>query len=131
MTERLEVAPTYDRILTVLRAAIRASGRTQIELDRVIGRRQGYLSHVFQGRVQLKVRDLLAVIHALGLDPAAFLGYLILPSGAGVPRPRPAGCDAGSAAAEPEEAPAEAATRGELETLIATLLDRSVGSKSG
>lgn len=126
MAERLEVAPTYDRILTVLRASIHASGRTQIEIDHAIGRRKGYLSHVFQRRVQLKVRDLLAVIDELGMDPGAFLGYLILPHGPRQPRPQPPRGSAGAAAAELEAEP-EPAPRGELETLIATLLDRSLG----
>lgn len=45
---------------------------TQTEVDERIGRRRGYLSHVFQRRVDLKVEDLILALEALGIDPATF-----------------------------------------------------------
>lgn len=45
---------------------------TQTEVDERIGRRRGYLSHVFQRRVDLKVEDLMLALEVLGLDPADF-----------------------------------------------------------
>lgn len=74
----LDVEAAYTRILKVLRGAIRASGHTQVEIDRAIGRRRGYLSHVFHRRVHLKVRELLAVIRALDLEPSHLLGTLVV-----------------------------------------------------
>jgi hypothetical protein len=43
-------------------------------VDARIGRRRGYLSHVFQHRVDLKVRDLLGALEVLGVDPRRFFG---------------------------------------------------------
>ncbi len=60
------------RILRLLQGAIRAAGHTQTEVDERIGRRRGYLSHVFQRRVDLKLHDLLRVLEVLKVEPAAF-----------------------------------------------------------
>lgn len=60
------------RSLKLLQSAIRASGMTQTEVDVRIGRRRGYLSHVFQRRVDLKVEDLMLALEVLGIDAARF-----------------------------------------------------------
>jgi hypothetical protein len=60
------------RSLKLLQGAIRASGFTQTEIDDRIGRRRGYLSHVFQRRVDLKVIDLLRALAALRIEPSRF-----------------------------------------------------------
>jgi hypothetical protein len=60
------------KILRLLQGSIRAGGFTQTEIDERIGRRRGYLSHVFQRRVDLKVVDLLHALAVLGLDPGRF-----------------------------------------------------------
>lgn len=60
------------RVLRLLQGAIRAAGATQTEVDVRIGRRRGYLSHVFQRRVDLKLLDLLQVLEVLHLDSASF-----------------------------------------------------------
>lgn len=60
------------RCLKLLQGAIRASGLTQTEVDGRIGRRRGYLSHVFQRRVDLKVVDLLRTLQVLGISPSRF-----------------------------------------------------------
>lgn len=60
------------RVLRLLQGAIRAAGATQTEVDVRIGRRRGYLSHVFQRRVDLKLLDLLQVLEVLQLDSASF-----------------------------------------------------------
>jgi hypothetical protein len=60
------------RCLQLLQGAIRASGQTQTEVDERIGRRKGYLSHVFQRRVDLKVIDLLLALEVLDIDPRRF-----------------------------------------------------------
>jgi hypothetical protein len=62
--------------LQLLQGAIRASGLTQTEVDQRIGRRKGYLSHVFQRRVDLKLIDLMQTLEVLGLDPRRFFGAL-------------------------------------------------------
>ncbi len=60
------------RILRLLQGSIRAAGYTQTEVDERIGRRRGYLSHVFQRRVDLKLHDLLRALEMLEIDPSAF-----------------------------------------------------------
>jgi hypothetical protein len=65
------------RSLRLLQGAIRASGYTQTEIDDLIGRRRGYLSHVFQRRVDLKVIDLVRALEALGIDPRRFFAALV------------------------------------------------------
>jgi transcriptional regulator with XRE-family HTH domain len=59
-------------LLRLFQSSIRAAGLSQTEVDERIGRRRGYLSHVFQGRVDLKLIDLLNALDALGVDPARF-----------------------------------------------------------
>ncbi len=65
-----------NRCLALLQGAIRASGQTQTEIDQRIGRRKGYLSHVFQRRVDLKLIDLLRALEALELEPRRFFSAL-------------------------------------------------------
>jgi hypothetical protein len=60
------------RILRLLQGAIRAAGHTQTQVDERIGRRRGYLSHVFQRRVDLKLHDLLGALEVLEVEPRAF-----------------------------------------------------------
>lgn len=60
------------RVLRLLQGAIRAAGFTQTRMDDRIGRRRGYLSHVFQRRVDLKLQDLLSTLEVLQIDPASF-----------------------------------------------------------
>lgn len=60
------------RSLKLLQGAIRASGFTQTDVDERIGRRRGYLSHVFQRRVDLKLIDLLRVLQVLEVPADRF-----------------------------------------------------------
>jgi hypothetical protein len=115
MPKELAVDATYDRVLTILRAAIRASGRSQIQLDAAIGRRRGYLSHVFQHRVELKLRDVLKVLRTLRFDPSLVLGSLVLKG-----RDAPAPPEGEQPAAEETEA---GPGGGELEGLIEAILE--------
>lgn len=69
------------RSLKLLQGAIRASGYTQTEVDDLIGRRRGYLSHVFQRRVDLKLIDLLRALAVLGIEPRRFFATLVANGG--------------------------------------------------
>jgi hypothetical protein len=70
------------RSLKLLQGAIRASGHTQTDIDDRIGRRRGYLSHVFQRRVDLKLIDLLRALAVLEIDPRRFFAA-VTAAGAG------------------------------------------------
>lgn len=74
------------RLLRLLQGSIRAAGFTQTEVDARIGRRRGYLSHVFQRRVDLKLADLLRVLEVLRLHPGRFFHAAVDGrTGAGLP----------------------------------------------
>ena len=68
----MKVEDRLGRILKLLQGSIRAAGFTQTEVDERIGRRRGYLSHVFQRRVDLKLVDLLRALDVLQVDPGRF-----------------------------------------------------------
>lgn len=68
----MNVEDRLGRILKLLQGSIRAAGFTQTEVDERIGRRRGYLSHVFQRRVDLKLIDLLRALETLQVDPGRF-----------------------------------------------------------
>lgn len=75
------------RSLKLLQGAIRASEFTQTDVDERIGRRRGYLSHVFQRRVDLKLIDLLRVLEVLRVSPNRFFAAVASegrPNGSGV-----------------------------------------------
>lgn len=65
------------RVLSLLRGVIRLSELSQAEVDRRIRRRRGYLSHVFQQVVDLKLKDLLLVLDALDVAPERFFGVAL------------------------------------------------------
>jgi len=60
------------RILERLRLEIYLSKVTQREIERRIGFSRGYLSQLLGGSVELKLWQLLAILHAIGKDPASF-----------------------------------------------------------
>jgi len=60
------------RILECLRLEIYLSKITQREIERRVGFSGGYLSQLLGGTVELKLWQLLAILHAIGTDPASF-----------------------------------------------------------
>lgn len=66
--EQVEV----ERILTVLRTAIRLLGLTNREIERRLGLTPSYLGRLFGGSIELKVEHVLAISRAIGLEPAEF-----------------------------------------------------------
>lgn len=70
--EQMQAEDLLSRALKLLQGATRVSGFSQTDLDDAIGRRRGYLSHVFQRRVDLKLGDLLRALDALEIDPRDF-----------------------------------------------------------
>jgi len=61
-----------DRLLLVLRTAIRLLGLTNREIERRLGMTPSYLGRLFGGTIELKVEHVLAIARALGLAPAEF-----------------------------------------------------------
>jgi transcriptional regulator with XRE-family HTH domain len=62
------------RVLSLLKRAIRSSGSSQKEVDRKIGVQPGYLSQVMIGRLDLKLKHLLRALDAIEVEPAGFFG---------------------------------------------------------
>ena len=128
------------RCLKLLQGAIRASGMTQTEVDGRIGRRRGYLSHVFQRRVDLKVVDLLRTLQVLGISPSRFFESIpraSAPASAGVlqllaerlaqepapaPQPLPAAAAPGPSSPEALQATVDPAEEALLEDRVRTVL---------
>ncbi len=77
MSDRKEV----DRLMTVLRTAIRLLGLTNREIERRLELTPSYLSRLFGGAIELKVEHVVAIARAIGMAPAEFfaLAYPSLP----------------------------------------------------
>jgi transcriptional regulator with XRE-family HTH domain len=61
-----------DRLMTVLRTAIRLLGLTNREIERRLDLTPSYLSRLFGGTIELKVEHVIAIARAIGLAPAEF-----------------------------------------------------------
>lgn len=59
-------------VLERIRLLIYLSERTQREIEQRLGFSRGYLSLLLGGKVDLKMWQLLAILHALELEPAEF-----------------------------------------------------------
>src|SRR3954447_21736141 len=59
-----------ERLLLILRTAIRLLGLTNREIERRLGMTPSYLGRLFGGTIELKVEHVLAIARALGLAPA-------------------------------------------------------------
>ncbi|MFY9824438.1 MAG: hypothetical protein WAM82_23885 [Thermoanaerobaculia bacterium] len=70
------MADPYDdevrRITEVLATVVRVAGRTRQSLEAQIGLSSGYLSKILGGTVELRARHVLAIVEAVGMDPADF-----------------------------------------------------------
>lgn len=61
-----------ERVMTVLRTAIRLLGLSNREVERRLGYTPSYLSRLFGGAIELKVEHVLAIARAIGLQAAEF-----------------------------------------------------------
>ncbi len=61
------------RIAELLKMAIRMSGASNREIERRLGLSGGYLSRLFAGGIELKVKHILDISDVIQLDPGEFL----------------------------------------------------------
>ncbi len=55
---------------------MQAAGLTRKDLDQKLGAGPGYVSQVLTGRMELKFRHILAILHALEVEPSVFFQTL-------------------------------------------------------
>ena len=60
------------RLADVLALVIHVAGRTRQSLEQQMGLSSGYLSKILSGAVELRVRHILAILEAVGLEPGHF-----------------------------------------------------------
>lgn len=122
------VREEIQRVLSLLKRAIRSSGMSQKEVDRKIGVQPGYLSQVMIGRLDLKLKHLLRALEAIEVDPGGFFN-LAFP---GDRANRPAGGDVlsllPSGVAQP---PAQASTETGADTEFQRLVARALAEELG
>jgi hypothetical protein len=61
-----------DRIISLLRNAIRLSSRTYRDVERQLGWRAGTITRLMRGGLGLKIEHLLSILRAIKLSPARF-----------------------------------------------------------
>jgi transcriptional regulator with XRE-family HTH domain len=60
------------RLITILKTAMRVLGVTNREVERKLGMSPSYLTRVFSGGIELKAEHLIHIPRAIGLEPAEF-----------------------------------------------------------
>jgi transcriptional regulator with XRE-family HTH domain len=60
------------RLINVLRTAMRILGVSNREVERRIGMSPSYLTRVFSGGIELKAEHLIQISKAIGMEPAEF-----------------------------------------------------------
>ena len=66
------VQDEIQRLLSLLRVAMRMLDVTNREIEKGLGLSYGYLSRLFAGNIELKVEHILQIVEVLGLTPAEF-----------------------------------------------------------
>jgi transcriptional regulator with XRE-family HTH domain len=64
------------RATKLLETVMQAAGLTRKDLDQRLGAGPGYVSQVLTGRMELKFRHILAILHALDVEPSVFFQTL-------------------------------------------------------
>jgi len=102
-----------ERLLKILRTAVRVLGFTNQELEDKLGVYHGYVGRIFKGTIQLQFEDIVKIARALEMDPGEIfqLAYPQTSNGAteGARRLQEALKSLQPAAAPAPEAPAPAA----------------------
>ncbi|HKV12778.1 MAG TPA: helix-turn-helix transcriptional regulator [Thermoanaerobaculia bacterium] len=67
------------QVIQTLRRAFRALGLTTGSVERQLGMSTGYLSRIFAGKIELKLRHIEEIAKILGLEPAELLSLSFPP----------------------------------------------------
>lgn len=113
------------RLINILRTAMRILGVTNRDVERKLGMSPSYLTRVFSGGIELKAEHLIQIPRAIGMEPAEFF-HLAYPK-----RTHP-GSQASAQLRQvlqdlqppPEEKPAGAPNEEQLEKMLLSTLRR-------
>jgi transcriptional regulator with XRE-family HTH domain len=75
-SEEMPIEDDVRRATKLLETVMQASGLTRKELDFKLGAGPGYVSQVLTGRMELKMRHILAILRALDVEPSLFFQTL-------------------------------------------------------
>lgn len=70
-----------ERLRRLLEETVRASGRSQRDVERSLGFSQGYLTQLFNGRLELRVKHIVLITDELGPGPGEFFRAAYPPLG--------------------------------------------------
>lgn len=68
-----QIDPSMAKLLSILRKARRASGKTQEEVAELLGKPQSWMSKIENGERELSVIDYLSLCKAINLNPSKTL----------------------------------------------------------
>lgn len=72
----MSIEDEVHRATRLLETVIQAAGATRKELDLKLGAGPGYVSQVLTGRMELKLRHILSILRALGVEPSLYFSTL-------------------------------------------------------
>ena len=75
-TKVMTIDDEVNRATKLLETVMQAAGLTRKELDQKLGAGPGYVSQVLTGRMELKLRHVLAILRALEVEPGVFFQTL-------------------------------------------------------
>ncbi len=73
-----EDAAEVARIRELLRTVVRVAGVSNREMERQLGQSPGYLSRLFAGTIEIKLRHVLEILRLVKVEPAEFF-HLVYP----------------------------------------------------
>jgi transcriptional regulator with XRE-family HTH domain len=76
MTMTMTIDDEVRRATKLLETVMQAAGLTRKDLDQKLGAGPGYVSQVLTGRMELKLRHIIAILRALEVDPTVFFQTL-------------------------------------------------------
>ncbi len=75
-TKVMTIDDEVRRATKLLETVMQAAGLTRKDLDQKLGAGPGYVSQVLTGRMELKLRHVLAILRALEVEPSVFFQTL-------------------------------------------------------
>ena len=113
-----------ERLRRLLEQTVRASGRSQRDVERALGVSRGYLTQLFNGRLELRVKHVVLITDELGLGPAEFFRAAYPPAPGEPGQPAPAAVPPAADPADPDLERFDAHIRKLLGELLVVWLQR-------